>query len=317
MERAPQIIKRLPWAQGATENHGKGPFEKDAFESSDFTSLHTVAYCSTIIFTGINLPNYNDIRRTCGFKNVMITNSLKQSDGEGDTFVDPAEQETFLKHKPHAFYLWVVFHELLGHGTSKLLSEEAPNQFNFDINNPPIDLVTGSPIRTWYKLGQTWTSVFGDIATTVDECRAECVGAYLLSDRPLLAMFGYTDTSEVTADEFEYNMYLQLGAAGLRALRNYSVQDQRWGQAHSRAHFAMFRVLMACSDSFLEICQSDAEKPPMARINRLEIATHALPAIANPLLRLHMYRCTADVQGCRTYYESSRKSRANFSSGDG
>jgi len=68
------FIRRLPWAQNAKENNGKGPFERDLFESPDFTSVHgelqlrvlnliplnieiALAYCSSIIFLGINLPN--------------------------------------------------------------------------------------------------------------------------------------------------------------------------------------------------------------------------------------------------------------------
>ena len=233
----------------------------------------------------------------------MITNSLSGSVAPGTTFVAPEEEQRFLQHKPHAFFLWVVFHELLGHGTSKLLAEESPGIFNFDTTNPPISPVTGRPIESWYHVGQTWTGLFGDIATSVDECRAECVGAYLLSDRDLVAMFEYNDSSKITADDLEYNMYLQLGAAGLRALKNYSVEDRKWGQAHSRAHFAMFKTLLACSETFLTIRPHSASPSLIATIDRSQIATHARPALADLLLRLHMFRCTADVAGCRALYE--------------
>lgn len=113
--------------------------------------------------------------------------------------IHPSEAERFLKHKDPAFYLWVVFHELLGHGTGKLLMQDGPKSFNFDIQKPPINPLTGRPIDCWYRPGQTWTGLFGDIATSVDECRAECVGAYLMSDKELLALFGFTDESEITA----------------------------------------------------------------------------------------------------------------------
>ena len=105
-------------------------------------------------------------------------------------------------------------------------------------------LLNRNPIDSWYRPGQTWTGLFGDIATTVDECRAECVGAYLMSDTELLALFGYTIETDVTCKDckcarsmcletlaatdcisVEYNMYMQLGIAGLRALENYSAED--------------------------------------------------------------------------------------------
>lgn len=79
------FIRRLPWAVGRAENNGKGPFEKSLFEPPGFTSIHgeqlvpsleiaveiilnsftALAYCSSIIFPGINLPNVScTFRRT-------------------------------------------------------------------------------------------------------------------------------------------------------------------------------------------------------------------------------------------------------------
>jgi len=85
----------------------------------------------------------------------------------------------------------------------KLLVESHSGSFNFDPKNAPINPLTGSPINSWYRRGETWTGIFGDIATTVDECRAECVGAYFMSDMELLAMFGYTDDTEITGRDCE------------------------------------------------------------------------------------------------------------------
>lgn len=177
----------------------------------------------------------------------MITNSMNvgvPKEGAGATCVHASEAAQFLHHKSKAFHLWVVFHELFGHGTGKLLTEDHPGSFNFDAQNPPIDPLTGKPIDSWYRPGQTWTGLFGDIATSVDECRAECVGAYLMSDLELLALFGFSESTEIRGKDcafcpykhvclgfahvilVEYNMYMQLGVAGLRALENYILEDQ-------------------------------------------------------------------------------------------
>jgi len=82
--------------------------------------------------------------------------------------------------------------------------ESEHGKYNFDIEHPPVNPVTGTPITSWYKPGQTWTSRFGDLATTVDECRAELVGAYLMDDPDLLGVFGFTETSEIRAEDGEY-----------------------------------------------------------------------------------------------------------------
>jgi dipeptidyl-peptidase-3 len=116
-------------------------------------------------------------------------------------FIDASEAEQFQKHKFPAYYWWVVLHELLGHGTGRMMIESTDGNFNFDSKNPPINPITGEPITSWYKPGQTWTGQFGDLATTVDECRAELVGAFLMDDEELLELFGFTDVSEIRAED--------------------------------------------------------------------------------------------------------------------
>jgi hypothetical protein len=51
-----------------------------------------------------------------------------------------------------------------GHGCGKLLQETSAGVFNFDVKDPPVSPLTGKPITTWYKPGQTWGSVFGGVA---------------------------------------------------------------------------------------------------------------------------------------------------------
>lgn len=40
----------------------------------------------------------------------------------------------------------------------------------------------------------------------------------------------------------------------------------------------------------------------MVRVDRTKIRAHGKQALGRMLLRLHMFRCTADVEGCRAYY---------------
>jgi len=123
-------------------------------------------------------------------KNMLYGNrmSLNSSQSRPCYYVHPSESEAFM-HADHIVrFIGTAVHELIGHGTGKLLSETAPGKFNFDHTNPPVNPVTGRVVDTWYKPGETWNSVFGKLAPSVEECRAFLMSAYLAQHGRLRSM---------------------------------------------------------------------------------------------------------------------------------
>ncbi|KAK9551887.1 hypothetical protein V6Z77_008006 [Aspergillus fumigatus] len=286
----------LPWAEGYEESNRKGPFEKELFDIPDFASVQILAYCSSLVFPGINLPNYNDIRQEDGFKNIIFANRMiaESQRARGIHMIHESERKVFQEHRFTAYYIWVVLHEILGHGTSKLLQEDSQGHFNFDREHPPLNPLTGKPIDSWYGPGETWTGVFTDLSTTVDECRAELAGAYLIDVAEILQLFGCTVDSKIKPADVVYNLFQQLGVDGLRALENYNPSTKKWGQAHSRQrplqHF------------FYNIFHDKESQNLTIRVNRF-LLQEGKASLGRMLLRLHIYRCTADMRSCREFYE--------------
>lgn len=112
-------------------------------------------------------------------------------------WVHPSEAQEFKKVNHIIRFIATSIHELLGHGTSKLLAETSSGIYNFDPKHPRIDSLTGKAVESWYRPGQTWTSVFEKLAGTVEECRAMLISYYLEESKDMLSMFGYDEDSDI------------------------------------------------------------------------------------------------------------------------
>ncbi|KAK9432371.1 peptidase family M49-domain-containing protein [Lipomyces doorenjongii] len=296
---AKEYIGLLPWGK---------EFEKDVFTPPDFTSLEVMTFAGSGIPAGINIPNYDDIRQTIGFKNVSLGNVLSaKSANEKVPFVKESEQELYEKLRGPAFEVQVGIHELLGHGSGKLLSETGPGEFNFERSAPPVSPVDGNPVTTYYKPGQTWGSVFGTISGSYEECRAECVAMYLATEKSLLEIFGHTETSTEAglADDVVYIAYLLMARAGLVALEYWDPESKKWGQPHMQARFSIFKQFLEYGDgSFVKLRYTDTATfdDLEIEVDRTKIMSHGRKAVGEYLMKLHVYKSSGDVEKGRQLY---------------
>lgn len=257
---------------------------------------------------GINIPNYDDIRQNLGFKNVSLGNVLSaKAPNEPIPFIKPEYLDVYTNYRDPAFEVQVGLHELLGHGCGKLLQETSPGEYNFDIKNPPVSPVTKKPVSTYYKPGQTWGSVFGTIAASYEECRAECVAMALACEFPILELFGYGNGQEDINGEAGHVLfaaYLQMARAGIAALEFWDPKSRKWGQAHMQARFSILRVFLNAGVKF---CELEYEKDDLSdltiRLERSRILDLGRPAVEDYLQKLHIYKSTADFDAAKKMYD--------------
>ncbi|KAK9766092.1 hypothetical protein K7432_005077 [Basidiobolus ranarum] len=301
VDNAERFISKLPWG---------ADYEKDSFHKPDFTSLEVMSFATGGIPAGINIPNYDDIREYYGFKNVSLGNVLNaKSSNEKYPFLNEADRILYEKLKGPSFEVQVGIHELLGHGSGKLLAEQEQGKYNFDINNPPISPITKSPITTWYKPGETWGSVFKNIASSYEECRAESVALYLSTDKDALKVFGHTDISHEIglADDIMYVGWLSMVRAGLLGLEFYNPTVKKWGQAHMMARYAILRVLLEAGQDFVKIERNTDDTDAIITLDRGKIMSVGMPAMHTFLQKIQVYKATADFEaGSALYAEMTR-----------
>ena len=300
VEGSPQYIPRLPWSKD---------FEKDEFLAPDFTSLEVLTFLGSGIPAGINIPNYDDIRQTEGFKNVSLGNVLSAKDPNevAPSFIHEKDLDVFKRSRDDAFEVQVGLHELLGHGCGKLLQETSPGQYNFDIENPPINPITNSPITSWYKPGQTWGSVFGSVASSYEECRAESVAMFLACKFDILSIFGFgngTEDIDGLPGDILYAAYLQMARAGVCALEFWDPKGRKWGQIHMQARFAILQTFLSAGPEFCELAYTKPDLSDLSiKLDRKKILSHGRPAVEGLLQRLHIYKATADLEAGQKMYD--------------
>ncbi|CAB3410611.1 unnamed protein product [Caenorhabditis bovis] len=294
VQNAESILKRLPW--GAA-------YEKDAFLKPDFTALDVIAFGSSGIPAGINIPNYDDIRQNEGFKNVSLGNVISAQPKQKMNFLDDNDEEMMFKYHKDSFEVQVGLHELLGHGSGKLFQRMPDGTFNFDKDNTK-DILTGGRIATWYEPGETWSSKFGPLASAYEECRAEAVGYVLCCDSDILEIFGYTGE---LAQDVKYVNWLSEIRAGLMALEFYQPDKKKWGQAHCYARYVLTKVVLEAGQDFVQILDKtgDDGKPDLHfKLDRTKIDSVGKPAVNAFLAKLQGYKSTGDFEGGRKLFES-------------
>ncbi|CAI4772295.1 conserved hypothetical protein [Saccharomyces cerevisiae RM11-1a] len=295
VNNAEEFISLLPWSKD---------YEKPIFNPPDFTSLEVLTFTGSGIPAGINIPNYDDVRLKIGFKNVSLGNILsaaaKSSSKHPPSFISQEDRPIFEKYQSDSFEVQVGIHELLGHGSGKLLTEFTDG-FNFDKENPPLGL-DGKPVSTYYKVGETWGSKFGQLAGPFEECRAEVIAMFLLTNKKILDIFGFHDVE--SQDKVIYAGYLQMARAGLLALEYWNPKTGKWGQPHMQARFSIMKTFMKHSTdkNFLKLEMNSTNDDFAIKLDKSLIKTAGHECVKDYLKHLHVYKCSGDVEQGSKYF---------------
>ncbi|CAF3772251.1 unnamed protein product [Rotaria socialis] len=285
VERAEkEFLPLLPW----------GPdFEDDVFTMPNFSAFDVLTYATSYLPRGINIPNYKDVKEEVGFKNLTITNAMFARIGaKGGPFLSDSDHQLREKFGAAALEIKVALHELLGHGSGKLLRRKDDGNLNFDpqkVKNP----FTGSEV-SFYECGQSYQTEFTNVSSAYEECRADAVALYLGLEDDILDIFGVAPKDK---EDVKYIIWLDCLYEGLLKLELYQLLQTKWGEAHAQSQYVLLRLALEAGKGLLtikEVTGDDGLPDLMMTLDRSKISTVGKAATGEFLHKLQIYRSIAD-----------------------
>ncbi|ODM87210.1 Dipeptidyl peptidase 3 [Orchesella cincta] len=169
-----------------------------------------------------------------------------------------------------------------------------------DLKNP----ITNDLIESWYEDGENYDSVFTTLGSAYEECRAECVGLLLCLDKNFLKIFGIDDKK---ADIIIYANWLSMVVTGVsKCLEMYQPKTSSWMQSHSQARFVILQVLIEAGEGLVTVVEktgTDGKPDLELALNESKINTVGRKAISDFLLKLQVYKSTADIKSARSMFD--------------
>jgi dipeptidyl-peptidase-3 len=224
-ENADYFEQRMPWPDKYKRTNVIRPVANVVnvlVETGDAGPVSPAAY---------NLPNYNDVRRDHGSKNVILQNIentwseelLRQTT---DEFFLPEYRDAVMKFSRALIRpLEVYMHEIIGHGS-------------------------GQPDE---KLNDDPRGLLGRVYSALEECRADLVALWHIADPKLIELGAFSLREQRVVVETMYITYLQGWLSRFDRVPGLEVRE-----AHNRGNHTILLYLLE-GEHGLEMVQEDGD----------------------------------------------------------
>jgi dipeptidyl-peptidase-3 len=269
-ESALYFERRMPWPEQYKRDHVNPPVAKVVnvlMETGDGGPVSPAAY---------NLPNYNDIRRDHGSKNVMLLNvenasstALRQK--MIDEFYLPEYRDNILKYGRSIIRpLKVYLHEIIGHGSGQ-----------------PDEALTADP-----------RSLLGRLYSSLEECRADLVALYHMSDPKLVEIGAFTEGEQQMIVETTYISYLQSWLTRIDRVVGLKVRE-----AHNKGHHLILMYLLENGGNQGKDFGVDMIEQGSNYFIKVRDTAKVYEGLKELLIRLQVLKSTGDVEGAAALFD--------------
>ena len=95
-----------------------------------------------------------------------------------------------------------------------------------------------------------------------------------------------------------------MARAGIAALEFWDPKSRKWGQIHMQARYGILKTFLTAGEGFTTLQYAKEDLSDLVvKVDRSKILSVGRPAVEKLLQKLHIYKCTADVDAGREMYE--------------
>ena len=189
----------------------------------------------------------------------------------------------------------VACHELLGHGVGKLIYRAEDGGMG-EYTDP----WTGDKFSCCYEKGEDWNGKFGSISASYEECRADTCGFYLCTFKEVYALFGFAEEELKT---LLWTNVMNQFRKGILGLQLYSVENQKWGQAHTWGAYVFSQYIYQNQKSKIVEFELTEDDSFLIHLDMDNLWNEGRQLIKQFLVILQTYKSTGCVQRGKKFYD--------------
>lgn len=287
----PQLKEEFPWS---------GDFNQ-TIDQIQFKSFEIICFAKKGCPYGKSLPNYFDIRKECGSKNLIFSNVYPEFKDikENYYFLSNKDKELISNFGKASIKIKTSLKLLMGYGTGKLLKKikdtetgEIRLNFNKDLINP----LTNKPIEEYYELNETFEMKFQYNYFIINELLATLISLFLSGNESVQEIFyiNKIDSKSVTQTIWLLFFYQVVSSLNL-----YNEKEKVWTHTQSQAYWIIFNYILSEqkeSEEIIKIEFDEKKEEFNLNINKEIISDSINDIIGKLLQKIFIYKCTGNVK---------------------
>ena len=287
----PQLMEEFPWPSDFNEKS----------DQIQFKAFEIICFAKKGCPSGKSLPNYFDIRKEYGSKNLVFSNvfpDFKESKNNY-YFFSNKDKELISSFGQSSIKIITSLKLLMGYGFGKTLRKEKDPESNLYIYNFKKDLknpITNEIIEKCYDEDETFEKKFEYNSSIVNECIATLISLYLCGNESVQEIFyiNKIDSKSVTQ-----TIWLFFFAQVISSLNLYNEKEKVWKHTQSQTGWIIMNYILSEqkeSEEIIKIELDEDKKEFKLNINKELLSDSINDVISKLLQKFYIYKCIGNVE---------------------